>query len=152
LNIIIFTLSSICVILTYMIKNLFTILFILLSIVIGACSSTAGKTADNSKTGLNWVGVYAGVIPSAEGSGINVQITLRAGQGYTIVYNYVDKPGIFTESGTFNWDKVGKVITLNNTTFPPYYRVSENYLLQLDMNGKKITGNLADQYVLKKKS
>ena len=132
-------------------KNLFPVLFILLSIGIGACSSTSIKTDDKTKTNFYWVGVYTGLIPSADGTGINVQITLRSGEGYTIVYNYVDKPGIFTESGTFNWDKAGKIITLNNTTFPPYYRVGGNYLLQLDMKGKKITGKLADQYVLKKK-
>jgi Uncharacterized lipoprotein NlpE involved in copper resistance len=123
---------------------------ILLSIGIGACSSTAAKTVDNSKISLDWKGNYAGLIPAADGSGINVQITLRADESFTIVYNYVDRQNIATESGTFSWDKAGNIITLKNTAFPPYYRVGENHLLQLDMKGKKITGNFADQYVLKK--
>ena len=131
-------------------KPLFII--ILLSISLGACSSTAAKTVDNSKTGLDWAGVYAGLIPAADVQGINVQITLRSDETFTISYNYVDKPGTFTESGKFIWDNAGNIITLKNTTFPPYYRVGENHLLQLDMKGKVIKGKFADQYVLKKKN
>jgi uncharacterized lipoprotein NlpE involved in copper resistance len=33
---------------------------------------------------------------------------------------------------------------------PNRYLVGENTLTQLDMEGNKITGNMADQYVLKK--
>jgi copper homeostasis protein (lipoprotein) len=125
-------------------------IIILLSIWITACLSTGAKTAHNSKNSLDWAGIYAGSIPSADGSGINAQITLRSDESYTISYNYVDKPGVFTESGTFNWDEAGKIITLKHTTFPPYYKVGENHLLQLDMKGKVIKGILADQYMLKK--
>jgi uncharacterized lipoprotein NlpE involved in copper resistance len=126
-------------------------IIILLSISLGACSSTnPAKTADNSKTGLDWAGVYAGTIPAADGTGINVQITLRADESYSLVYNYIDKPNNATETGTFSWDKAGSIITLKNTTFPPYYKAGENQLLQLDMKGKVITGNFADMYVLKK--
>jgi len=133
-------------------KNNLTIFVLILSIGMAACSSTAATTTDNSKTGLDWAGVYAGLIPAADGEGINVQITLRSDESYTISYNYVDKPGVFTESGTFGWDNAGNIITLKNTTFPPYYKVSENQLLQLDAKGKVIKSKFADQYILKKKS
>jgi uncharacterized lipoprotein NlpE involved in copper resistance len=127
------------------------LLIILLSIGLGACSSTTpAKMVDNSKTGLDWAGVYAGTIPAADGPGINVQITLRSDESYSIVYNYIDRQNNATETGTFSWDKAGSIITLKNTTFPPYYKVGENNLLQLDMKGKIITGNNADLYVLKK--
>ena len=146
----IFTSLSINAIITNMRKTLFVIFIILFSIGIGACSSTAAKTVDNSRINLDWAGVYAGLIPAADCPGINVQITLRADESYTIVYNYVDRQSTATESGTFSWDEAGNTIILKHTTFPPYYRVSENHLLQLDMKGKKITGSFADLYVLKK--
>jgi len=131
-------------------KNL-CIIIILLSTGIGACSSTnPAKTVHNSRISLDWEGSYAGIIPAADAPGISVQITLRADQSFTIVYNYIDRPGIAAESGTFSWDEAGNIITLKHTTFPPHYKVGENHLLQLDMKGKKITGSLADQYVLKK--
>jgi uncharacterized lipoprotein NlpE involved in copper resistance len=126
-------------------------LIILLSISLGACSSTTpAKTADNSRTSLDWAGVYAGTIPAADGPGINVQITLRVDGSYSLVYNYIDRQNNATETGTFSWDEAGNTITLKNTTFPPYYRVGENQLLQLDMKGNIIKGNSADIYVLKK--
>ena len=130
-------------------KPLFII--ILLSISLGAClSTTPAKTADNSRTSLDWAGVYAGTIPAADGPGINVQITLRADESYSLVYNYVEKQNNATENGTFSWNEAGSTITLKNTTFPPYYRVGENHLLLLDMKGNVIRGKLADMYVLKK--
>jgi uncharacterized lipoprotein NlpE involved in copper resistance len=126
-------------------------MIILLSIGLSACSSTSpAKTADNSRTSLDWAGVYAGTIPAADGPGINVQITLRADESYSLVYNYVDRQNNATETGTFNWNEAGNTITLKNTTFPPYYKVGENQLSQLDMNGNIIKGNSADLYVLKK--
>jgi uncharacterized lipoprotein NlpE involved in copper resistance len=132
-------------------RNLYIIYFILLSIGLGACSSTVpAKTADNSRTGLDWAGVYAGTIPAADGPGINVQITLRADESYSIVYNYVDRQNNATETGTFSWNEAGNTITLKNTTFPPYYRVGENQLLQLDVKGNIIKGSNAELYVLKK--
>jgi len=130
-------------------NNIFII--ILLSIWFGACSSTgSAKTADNSRTSLDWAGVYAGTTPAADGPGINVQITLRADESYSIVYNYIDRQNTATESGTFSWNEAGNTIILKDTTFPPYYRVGENHLLQLDMKGNVIKGNLADLYILKK--
>jgi uncharacterized lipoprotein NlpE involved in copper resistance len=127
------------------------LIIILLSIGLGACSSTTpAKTADNSRTSLDWAGVYAGTIPAADGPGINVQITLRADESYSLVYNYVDRQNNATENGAFNWNEAGNTITLKNTTFPPYYKVEENQLLQLDMKGNIIKGNSAALYVLKK--
>ena len=129
-------------------KPLFII--ILLSIGLGACSTNPAKTVDNSRTSLDWAGVYAGTIPAADGPGINVQITLRADESYSIVYNYIDRQNNATENGTFSWDKAGSIITLKNTTLPPFYKVGENHLLQLDMKGNVIKGNFADMYILKK--
>jgi hypothetical protein len=34
--------------------------------------------------------------------------------------------------------------------FPPYYKLGENTLTHLDLDGNVITGDLADDYVLKK--
>jgi len=145
----IFTFHLFHVSLKNMRKPLFII--ILLSIMLGACSSTGpAKTVDNSRTSLDWAGVYAGTTPAADGPGINVQITLRADESYSIVYNYVDRQNTATETGTFSWNEAGNTIILKNTTFPPYYRVGENHLLQLDMQGNVIKGKLADLYILKK--
>jgi uncharacterized lipoprotein NlpE involved in copper resistance len=138
---------------TSMKKVFITILIACCMFGMGFCrrSSRAVDAAHNSRNSLNWQGVYAGVIPAADGPGISVQITLNDDETYTIRYQYIDRAGSgFTDSGAFTWDDEGSVITLDTRDFPPYYQVGENRLIQLDMSGEPIRGGLADNYVLKK--
>lgn len=137
------------------------VLFVLL---LGACRSTNQPkepdnqvvdtpidAAHNSRNSLTWAGSYQGEIPGADVPGIKVDIILYEDESYNITYVYLGKdsePFVFT--GTFKWDDEGNTIILDSTVFPPYYRVGENTLTQLDMDGNIITGQLADLYVLKK--
>ena len=120
---------------------------------LAACVSP-GKAIDaahNSRNSVNWDGVYRGVIPAADGPGITVEITLNNDETYSMSYQYIDRGGeVFTEAGTFWWNNAGSTITLDVKDRPPHYQVGENTLIQLDMNGEKITGDLSDSYVLKK--
>jgi uncharacterized lipoprotein NlpE involved in copper resistance len=96
-------------------------------------------------------GVYTGTIPSASGPGIDVRLKFNDDQNFELNYKYPDRPGSpFNWTGSFKWDDEGEIITLNITDAPPHYRVVPNRLIQLDMNGKRISGKLADSYVLKK--
>jgi len=137
-------------------KLLCAILIISLSLWLGGCKADPAATAPdihNSKISLDWAGSYAGTIPAADVEGIDVQLTLHADQSFTLVYNYIGEPASITTSGKFSWDKTGNIITLegfNKKAFPVYYKVCQNYLLQLDLKGQEITGSLADQYVLRK--
>ncbi|MDR1848140.1 MAG: copper resistance protein NlpE [Bacteroidales bacterium] len=104
------------------------------------------------KKSTDWKGTYAGNIPCADCSGIDVEIAL-ADSTYVVNYSYFGKDNEQKEqwSGTFAWDDSSKVITLDSKTLPPYYKVEENKLIQLDMEGNTINGEHADMYVLKKK-
>ncbi|AKL98472.1 copper resistance protein NlpE [Endomicrobium proavitum] len=107
--------------------------------------------AHNSQNSLSWGGVYAGEIPSASGSGIKVQLTLHYNGTYEISYKYIGKKGsAYTSTGAFTWNDAGSSVILDTKDFPPYYKVGENRLFQLDMQGNMITGNLANNYILKK--
>ena len=122
-------------------------LFMAVLVVIGLGSCASTKVADN----LDWVGTYTGTIPAASAEGINVRLRLSNDQTYTIRYEYVGRPeGNFESTGSFKWDKTRSIITLDSNDLPPYYKVGENTLTQLDMNGKVITGNFADMYILTK--
>jgi uncharacterized lipoprotein NlpE involved in copper resistance len=114
------------------------------------CSCTP-KNANDS----NWAGLYSGTIPAADAPGINVKITLNPDFTFMLVYNYID-----TEDGIFNWYGIissddnpireGSIIDLEIANFPSLYRIGKDQLLQLDMEGNEITGDLAEMYVLKK--
>jgi hypothetical protein len=57
-----------------------------------------------------------------------------------------------TQTGSFAWNSDGNSITLIGIkNAPSVYYVGENKLMQADMDGKRISGALADKYVLIKK-
>ena len=118
----------------------------------GACAGGASTVAThNSRNSLDWAGTYTGLIPSASGMGIEVRLTLNGNGTYALNYHYVGRPDPdFSSTGNFTWDNAGSVITLDSITGPLHYRVGENMLWQLDLEGKEITGNLADMYILRK--
>ena len=124
-----------------------------LMLVMTACASTrAIDAAHNSRNSLNWEGEYYGVIPAADGPGIEVTIVLRSDLTFTAQYVYIDREDSeFSEAGSFVWDKAGRKITLGTEAIPSQYQVGEGQLIQLDMDGKPITGILANNYVLRQR-
>jgi len=136
-------------------KKSFTVLLVVALVISGfsSCLSNRGiDDAHNSKNNLDWEGVYSGTIPSASGTGINVRLRLNQNETFALRYEYLDRSdNIFNLAGSFKWDKDGNTIKLSNVKdMPPYYKVVENELVQLDMKGKPISGNLADYYILTK--
>lgn len=104
----------------------------------------------NAKLSLDVDGIYGGIIPSAGGEGVDVTITL-SGDKYTKKITYIGKKDSTTETkGSFTWDEGGNIITLSGEEAPNKYFVSENVLIQLDIQGKRVTGALADNYKLTK--
>lgn len=123
--------------------------------------STETMETDSMKMGdehsamnsLDWDGTYKGILPCADCEGIETTITLTDDQTYTMQTKYLGKSDAkyFDSKGKFNWDKAGQIITLEGIKDAPgKYFVGENTLTQLDMEGKRITGQLADKYILKK--
>ena len=108
---------------------------------------------DNSQTSVDWAGIYQGTLPCADCEGIITTLTLNQDLTYKRATTYQGKtvtPRI--ETGKFTWDKGGATIFLQNAdkSGPARYLVGENHLKQLDMEGKVITGDLADLYQLHK--
>ena len=127
------------------------VLMTAVAFMVSACASASPviDVAHNSYNSLDWAGVYTGTIPAADGPGIIATITLRYDLTYTVSYQYIGRQGgDFALAGTFKWNKEGSSITLDTKNIPPYYRVGENRLIQLDMAGKPITGKLAANYML----
>jgi uncharacterized lipoprotein NlpE involved in copper resistance len=135
-------------------KTLVTFLLMAILVIsgLGSCLSNRGiNDSHNSKNSLDWEGVYTGTVPSASGPGINVRLRLNRDESFALWYEYLDRPNsTFSWTGSFKWDKSGNIITLKINDVPPYYKVEEDKLIQLDMKGKPISSNLADNYVLKK--
>jgi uncharacterized lipoprotein NlpE involved in copper resistance len=107
----------------------------------------------NSKNSLDWQGIYKGITPCADCEGIETEVVLNKDLTYVIKTKYLGKGDgkIFEEKGSFIWDKTGGSISLQGGKGAiSQYKVGENRLIQLDMEGKVITGDLAEMFVLKK--
>lgn len=112
----------------------------------------AAKTVpvgDTSQNSLDWAGSYEGVLPCASCEGIQTLITLQSDNSFVQETVYLGKDEkILKLMGKATWDEKGQKITLEDGT---QYLVGENQLIMLDTQGQRITGDLAANYVLKKK-
>ena len=111
-------------------------------------------TGDNSETSLDWDGIYVGTTPCANCEGIETELTLGKNKTFVLKTKYIGKGAekINTEKGIFSWDGSGSVIVLNSLEHKPnQYKVGENHLVQMDMQGKIVEGSLASKYILQKK-
>jgi len=104
----------------------------------------------NSQNALDWSGTYKGVTPCADCEGIETELILNKDLTFVLKTKYLgkEKEKVFEEKGNFTWNESGSFISLKG--IPYQYKVGENTLTQLDLEGKAITGLLADKYMLKK--
>jgi heat shock protein HslJ len=107
-------------------------------------------TSDNSRTSLDWPGVYQGLIPCADCESIKTRITLHKDGTFTRSMIYQGKPdGQFNDQGKFSWDEGGGKITLiDKQGQSQSYLVGEGRLFHLDQQGQRISGELANRYIL----
>lgn len=105
----------------------------------------------NSRNSLDWYGLYKGIVPCADCEGIETILILNADSSYLLKTTYLGVPdAIPTEkTGTLSWNAEGNTIILHGLeNAPTMYFVEENKLIQLDLAGHKIEGQLADKYML----
>jgi uncharacterized lipoprotein NlpE involved in copper resistance len=105
---------------------------------------------DNSMNALDWEGTYVGTLPCADCEGIETELTIKYDGTYSYKTTYLGKEAEAEEvTGTFQWDENGSVITLAGLDGAPgKYKVGENRIWHLDMEGNRIEGSLADKYIL----
>ena len=111
-------------------------------------------SSHNSANALDWAGEYKGVVPCADCEGIETSLTLNMDNSYKLSTTYLGKDATpFKQHGSFEWDAKGSVIRLlDQRDGPALYKVVENQLIQLDMEGQLISGDSADNYKLNKQT
>lgn len=110
------------------------------------------QTGDASRSSVDWPGVYQGLLPCADCEGVETTLILRADHSYTLIRRMLgDKIATDEVSGSFTWKADGGTILLEGTGGgPALYKVGENQLWQLSLQGQAIAGPLADSYRLHK--
>lgn len=113
-------------------------------------SNSVTNDQHNSSNSLGWNGIYKGVLPCADCEGIETEIILNPDSTFLMRTKYLGKAeNAFEEKGDFSWGASGNTIVLARLQNKPnQYFVEENKIIQLDLSGNKITGKLADKYIL----
>lgn len=135
--------------------NLYLVFFLFVLVAAVSCksnkqvqTSTMKLQGDNSMTSVDWVGTYQGILPCADCEGIKTQIALNKDLTYVLETQYLGKDKkVFQTKGTFKWNDEGSKITLDNTE-KQIYQVGENQLFHLDKDGNRITGEMANNFIL----
>lgn len=114
--------------------------------------AVAAPDMHTAQNALDYAGTYKGTLPCADCEGIETELTLTEDGKYTLKTTYLGKDATaFEKAGTYSWKEDGSTIVLSDITDAPnHYFVAENQIFQLDMEGNKIIGDLADKYILKK--
>lgn len=105
----------------------------------------------NARNSIDWGGIYTGVLPCADCEGIETILHINYDGTFFRQTRYLGKTDkAFEEKGVFFWQDCGNIIVLDGVTPPNQYFVSENYVIHLDVNGKRIAGEHSDRYILEK--
>jgi len=119
-----------------------------------AKNDSAGTGQDNSQTSVDWPGTYSGNLPCADCPGIETEIRLSKNLQFIKKTKWLGKSGESqVVTGTFSWNAGGSQVSLNIPGGNPaqeYYMVGENKIIMLNILGNKITGDLANRYILAK--
>lgn len=102
---------------------------------------------------LNWQGSYYGTLPCADCEGIATKLTLNEDLSYILTKVWKKNNNALSDTlkGKFTWQ--GNNIKLEGITDKSgadTFKVEENRLRQLDMEGNEITSELAAHYILSK--
>lgn len=106
-----------------------------------------------AETSLDYTGTYTGVLPCADCEGIETTVVLNEDGTYEVTSTYLGKgeDNVFEESGNYSWKDNGSEIVLEgDDSENVMYFVAENKIIRLDMEGNRIEGPLAENYVLNK--
>lgn len=139
----------------------YSIYITLLALLIIGCSQetsqkqTAKVDEHTSRTSVDWVGTYTGTLPCADCPGIETTLELSDNNQFVLEEVYKDENDeAFIEKGVFEWDETGSTITLKiegEESTHHQYKVGENKLFRLSLDGSVVDGKLAEFYILKKK-
>ncbi|UIR56518.1 copper resistance protein NlpE [Sphingobacterium sp. SRCM116780] len=133
-------------------KRLFILLLSILFVFTACDNQRKGaeliKDKEHRNADLNNLsGDYMGVMPCADCDGIETVLKLNKNFSYSYSSKYLNKSDeVFVKDG--KWKFENNIITLEGVDYK--FKLGDTKLLQLDLAGNEIGGELADNYKLEK--
>lgn len=148
-------------------KQLLAPLVFVLALAFGSCQSNTSQsksvnedslkteqayvdTTHNSQNSVDWAGEYVGTLPCADCPGIKTTIILHPDDTFLYHAEYLEKETNIQDTGKFMWHANGSIVHLTGEDLNTKYKVGENILIQLDLEGKEMDGPMAKAYYLEK--
>lgn len=112
-------------------------------------TETPASTPSETPASTTWTGTYQGELPCADCDGIKTVLELKADNTYVLTETYEGRDGKpFVTKGKITID--GDKVTTHDKSENHQYLIENNQITALDMEGKKIDGEMASLYILKK--
>jgi copper homeostasis protein (lipoprotein) len=135
--------------------------FLLLGVVFSGCNAVYAEaagtndepTVHHEQKGLNWPGIYNGLLPCADCYGVKTSIALNKNNTYILIYQYTGKSQRdFVEKGKYVEGEKENTIVLTSKDGSTIhkYLVGKDMLTQLDKGGDLYVGNDAERYILRR--
>ncbi len=119
-------------------------------------SASTEMDGHNSRNSLDWAGVYKGITPCDDCKGVETKLTLNKDNTYELSQIHLTEENgeydQFSQSGSFTWKDNGSEIEIKTDEKTIQFRVEENQVRMLDLEGDVVDDELAEFYVLKKQS
>ncbi len=148
-------------------KKTFRFLLVLVAVMATtyACTNKSSDNSQNSTTevvdehtsrnALDWAGTYSGVLPCASCEGIETELKIKDDNTYSLTTSYLgeDDPMTETIEGSFEWLEEGNTIKLDGIeegSRSPFFKIEENRVRYLDLEGNVVEGELESYYILSK--
>lgn len=131
----------------------FIAMFLGYSPVFAETAETIDQSAHHAQNSLDWPGIYYGFLPCDNCKGVKATLALNKNNSYILITQHVGKSEReFVEKGKFTWGDKNNTIVLTprKSSTTQQYFVGENMLIQLDSNGDRISGELANRYILRR--
>lgn len=142
-------------------RLLFLVVLLLSATAISSCNSAnSNKSPDaqvpdqhTAQTSLDWQGTYSGNLPCADCERIEMELTLNDDQSYRLISRHVKGSQTVSDTlqGKFQWQ--GNKVHLEgipDNERSSQFKIEEDQVRYLDMEGNPVTGSLAQNYVLTK--
>ncbi|MDQ1097198.1 MULTISPECIES: copper resistance protein NlpE [Chryseobacterium] len=118
---------------------------------VDSSSATTPVHSQAEKVNADWYGTYEAVVPCADCPGIQTTLTLKKDNSFHLQEEYLERKSKNEDQGKYMLNAATGVLELKGNTAHYKYKVGNNTLTQLDMNGQPIEGPNKDLYIFKKK-
>lgn len=125
----------------------YLLIFAISAFVQVGCINKKTTTNIDELSSANLIGAYKGDLPCVDCDAISTVLHLDRDHSYRLTYMYQGKSNdAFVKEGSWKINK--NFLVLNGVDYK--YKIGPDFLVQLDLSGQVITGDLAQSYQLEK--